>query len=543
MLYSRTIQSNLVPSICSLLNMHLRNLYISAAIACSTACMFGYGTGFIGGTLVLPSFNHHFRLDELSRHDLAAAQSLIVSIWLIGACLGVLGALHVCSRCGRKACLLFSALTYVLGTVLQLVPSNQHAILLFNFGRLLSGLGVGAGTLGAPLYISEISLPANRGALLGTWQVAMQLSALAGFWGAYISHRVLSDASDWQWALPVIFQVVPGVVLLVGGPWLPETPVWLAETDREDALLVAYAWLRGREPGCEETHREVKEYYETVKLRKARADERPRQGFLSEIASPPIRKRLVCGINLMTLMTLSGTNALNFFAPTIFMSAGFTSTSASLFLTGLFGFVKLAASLSFTFYFVRVKGNRFWIIIATALCSVSLFILAACVRTFEPGQTAGAGAGETTGVNVPGLTACLMVFIFAFFFGIGHGPIAWNFCAEVFPPHLSTKCCTITTCTQWLFQVVNAVATPFLLTTAGWYTWLIFGAVNAFTLIWCYLCLPETRHVPQGEPMDAVFEGEGDKKANYVVHVEDVEGDDITERTPLMRPPGEGAAC
>lgn len=514
--------------------MSLRNLYLAAAIACTTACMFGYGTGFIGGILVLPSFNHHFGLDHLGRNDLAAAQSVIVSVWLLGACIGVVLALRVCSSQGRRACLLFCASTYVLGAVMQLIPTGSRTIALFDAGRLLSGIGVGAGTLVSPLYISEISTPDTRGFLLGSWQVAMQLSALIGFWGAYVSHSALPNTSDWQWAFPVLLQVVPGAILLVGCIFLPESPAWLAEMNREEDLFKAHAWLRGRSPSCNETQLEVKDYCEAVKRRKSLAMGQAQQGFLHELANPSIRKRLVCGVGLMSLMTISGTNALNFFAPIIFMSAGFTSTSASLFLTGLFGLVKLSASLSFTFYFVRVKGNRFWLIVATAVCSVSLFVLAACVRTFEPGQINRSDSPSGDSFSIPGLVACLMVFVFAFFFGIGHGPIAWNFCAEVFPPHLSTRCCTITTCTQWLFQVVNAMATPLLLAAAGWYTWLIFGAVNAITLVWCYFGVPETRGVPQGEQMDAVFGDRHEAKyAGDIEHVEDVEP--ATEATPLLQ--------
>ncbi|CAK7223848.1 hypothetical protein SEUCBS140593_005370 [Sporothrix eucalyptigena] len=223
------------------------------------------------------------------------------------------------------------------------------------------------------------------------------------------------------------------------------------------------------------------------------------QSQLRALLRPSVRKRLFRGIVLMALMTVSGTNALNFFAPVIFMSAGFTATAASLLLTGLFGLVKLVASLSFMFYFVRVRGHRFWILVSTTACAASLLVLAFCVRTFE------SGAEKDESANMSGILACLTVFVFAFFFGIGHGPIAWSFCAQVFPADISTLCCTVTTCTQWLFQVVNAVATPFLLAAAFWRTWLLFSVVNAVTLVWCYLYLPETRGVALGRAMDDAF--------------------------------------
>lgn len=496
--------------------------------------MFGYGTGYIGGILVLPSFNRHFGLDDVSSSDRAAAQSLMVSIWLLGAFIGVISAMPVCSHLGRRKCLVFCALTYVVGALLQLLSVSQ-AIISFDIGRLLNGIGVGAGTLVAPLYLSEISIPSNKGPLLASWQVSMQIAALVGFWGAYVSHEIFTDESNWQWILPVLVQLLPGTILLFGSIILPESPVWLAQKQGVKASVKAVSWLRQKSAESSEVWAEAEGYHhQSPPNTAATAAARQETSLWKEMRRRPIRKRLICGIGLMTLMTLSGTNALNFFAPIVFMSAGFTSTAASLFLTGLFGLVKLAASLAFMFYFVRVKGHRFWIIVASVICSAALLILAFCVRSFDSVSATQQqpNIAEVISINFPGVLACLMVFVFAFFFGIGHGPIAWNFCAEVFPPHISTKCFAITTCTQWFFQIVNAVATPLLLTKAKWCTWLIFSAVNAFTLVMCMFYIPETRNVPQGAAMDVAF-GEEEK-----MDEEDESGEEglpvAEEQTPLL---------
>jgi MFS family permease len=127
-----------------------KRLYFAALIACLTAALFGYSVGFIGGLLVLPSFLHHFHLDTLPALDLAIAQSRIVSVWLVGALFGVPLGMPVCARWGRRSCLCFSALLYVLGTALQLVDVGGN-VLVFEAGRLLNGLGVGVGTLVSPM--------------------------------------------------------------------------------------------------------------------------------------------------------------------------------------------------------------------------------------------------------------------------------------------------------------------------------------------------------------------------------------------------------
>ncbi|OCK88831.1 uncharacterized protein K441DRAFT_586729, partial [Cenococcum geophilum 1.58] len=100
------------------------------------------------------------------------------------------------------------------------------------------------------------------------------------------------------------------------------------------------------------------------------------------------RKRLFIGVGLMIAQNMAGSNALNYYAPTIFMSTGFTSVSSSLFLTALFGIVKVLSATPFMFVFVRLRGNRFWLQFGSAVCDVSMLVLAYCVRRMlAPGNT------------------------------------------------------------------------------------------------------------------------------------------------------------
>src|ERR1700753_2367040 len=98
-----------------------QNLYFSAAVACLTGALFGYSVGFIGGVLVLPSFLHHFHLDELQPGPLASARSLTVSTWLLGALVGVPSGIPTCNRLGRRSCLALCGILYISGVAIQLV--------------------------------------------------------------------------------------------------------------------------------------------------------------------------------------------------------------------------------------------------------------------------------------------------------------------------------------------------------------------------------------------------------------------------------------
>ena len=153
------------------------------------------------------------------------------------------------------------------------------------------------------------------------------------------------------------------------------------------------------------------------------------------------------------------------------------------------------------FFCIKTKTNRFWLQLGSSVCAISMLVLAYCVRGFASPEETGQDAGITAG----GIIAVLMVYTFTFAFQISLGPISWVICGEIFPLHLNTVCCAITTCTQWIFQAVLAAATPFMLAWSGWLTYLIYGCCCIAVITWITLFVPETRNVPLGLPMNKLF--------------------------------------
>lgn len=471
-----------------------RNLYLAAAVSCLTAALFGYSVGFIGGEIVLPSFLFHFHLTDLSPHELASARSWSVTAWIVGALFGVPMGMPVCSRLGRRLCLQFAAVLYVLGAVLQVFSDGD--LRLFQIGRLINGTGVGVGTLVSPIYISEISPASERGMLMSGYQVFLQSGALVGFWGAFVSQAVLSDVSSLQWQLPAAVQFIVGLLLLMGTLMIPESPRYLSERGHHRPMKEALAWLRRLPTGDPRLSAELAEIGEAVEL----GEKLKQVSFTNELRKKDVRYRLFIGIGLMVAQNMVGLNALNFYCPVIFASAGFTSVSSSLFLTGIFGVVKLISSLAFMFRFVHIKGNRFWLKLGSGVCGVAMLVLAHYVRLLPPPDR-----HREAKLTLGGIISVLMVYIFAFFFGASLGPISWNVCAEIFPLHINAKCCAITTCTQWIFQIVIAAMTPPLLAEVGWATYLIYAGFCVISFVWVSVFVPETRGLGVGKAMDELF--------------------------------------
>lgn len=157
-------------------------VYLLAAVASCTSCMIGYDSAFIGTTLSLPSFTHEFHFGRLTDPERNLLSANIVSTYQAGAFFGAFFAYPVAHFWGRKKGLILAALVFILGAGLMLGANGSRGLGLIYAGRVLCGLGVGAGSNMTPIYISELSPPAIRGRLVGVYELGWQVGGLVGFW-------------------------------------------------------------------------------------------------------------------------------------------------------------------------------------------------------------------------------------------------------------------------------------------------------------------------------------------------------------------------
>jgi MFS family permease len=154
-------------------------VYLLAAVASFTSCMIGYDSAFIGTTLSLQSFQDEFNWESLNS-DLISAN--IVSLYQAGAFFGALFAYPIGHFWGRRWGLMFSALIFFLGAGMMLGANGDRGLGLIYGGRVLAGIGVGAGSNICPIYISEMAPPAIRGRLVGVYELGWQIGGVVGFW-------------------------------------------------------------------------------------------------------------------------------------------------------------------------------------------------------------------------------------------------------------------------------------------------------------------------------------------------------------------------
>lgn len=157
-------------------------IYLLAGVASLTSCMIGYDSAFIGTTLSLPSFKAEFNFESMSDSKRNLVSANIVSCYQAGAFFGALFAYGISPFWGRRIGLFIASLVFTVGAGLMLGANGERGLGLIYAGRVLAGLGVGAGSNFTPIYIAELAPPAIRGRLIGVYELGWQIGGLVGFW-------------------------------------------------------------------------------------------------------------------------------------------------------------------------------------------------------------------------------------------------------------------------------------------------------------------------------------------------------------------------
>jgi SP family arabinose:H+ symporter-like MFS transporter len=388
-------------------------------------------------------------------HGIAMASALYGTV--IGSLLGGWPA----DRFGRKATLLWIGVLYFVGAVGSALAPNVEV---FIASRVIGGLGIGISTVVAPMYISEIAPPKQRGRLAGMFQFNIVFGILV----AFVSNALLAGIGEhaWRWMLGVA--AFPSLIYALFCFGLPESPRWLLSRkgNREAALDV----LEKIEP--DHTKEEISA--EADEIAAAAATEQASAGhfWTKRLQRPILLAFLIAFFN-----QLSGINAILYFAPRIFELTGLGTKAALLQSIGIG-----LTNLIFTFvglWLIDRLGRRTLLYIGSFgyISSLGLVAWAFFTRHYS---------------IVP---ACIFAFIAAH--AIGQGAVIWVFISEIFPNRHRAEGQTLGSFTHWVFAA--ALTTFFPKMVAAFppgYVFLFFTGMMVLQLIWVKTMVPETKGVP-----------------------------------------------
>ncbi|HCT0421359.1 sugar porter family MFS transporter [Staphylococcus pseudintermedius] len=409
--------------------------------------LYGYDMGVISGVLL-------YLKDDIPLN--AYTEGLVVSSMLVGAIVGAGLSGPLSEKLGRRRLVFMISIVFIIGAlILALAPTMEILVL----GRVIIGLAVGGSTAIVPVYLSELAPTDARGSLSSLNQLMITIGILA----SYLVNYAFAPIEGWRWMLGLA--VVPSVILMIGVIFMPESPRWLLEKRGEkaarDVMKLTY-------PASEIDHE-----IENMKKINQIAD-----NTWTVLKSPWLLSTIIIGSVFALLQQLIGINAIIYYAPKIFATAGFGESTAILSTVGI-GVVNVLVTI-FAISIIDKIDRKKLLVIGNIGMVASLLIMSALIWLI--------------GVNSAAWIILLCLTTFIIFFGVSWGPVLWVMLPELFPMRARGAATGIAALVLSIGSLLVAQFFPVLTDVLQvQQVFLIFAVIGIIAMIFVIKFLPETR--------------------------------------------------
>ena len=432
-----------------------RSIYLAIATLTATlgGFLFGYDNLVISGAIGYVS--RFYALD-------AAGVGWVASCAVIGCLVGSLTAGWIVDRLGAKAGLWLCAVCFAASSVGVWFFANS--LIEYTLWRILGGLGIGAASIVAPMYIAEIAPTQIRGRLVTLYQLGIVLGILSAVFVNMLIQQMGDDAWNtavgWRWMF--LAGVVPAVFFGATIVAAVESPRWLMKMDRRNEAQDILCRLHGPEIAM----------IEADQIQQSLLQE---EGRMVELFTTGFRRALLIGIMLAGLSQASGIFCLLSFLPEVFKAAG-ADTADAFFRTVLVGVVLAVFTLAAT-CLVDVVGRKTLILFGTFMQFISF-----------------AAVGWLYHAHGNGLGILVFVMVFVAAHAIGNGAVCWVIISEIFPTKIRGRAMSIATTSLWLVAYIGNLIFPLMQKHLGNNgTFWCFSAAALVNLLYVLFWVPETK--------------------------------------------------
>ena len=379
-------------------------------------------------------------------HGTAIAMALYGTAF--GAALGNIPA----DKIGRKKTLIWIGVLFFVTSVGAALADDVY---LFMFFRFVSGLSIGASSVVAPVYISEVAPPKYRGRMV----ISFQLNVVAGILVAYFSNYLLQGVggeNDWRWMLGVV--AIPSLVFSLLMLVTPETPRWLILYKKDEAAAKKVLELTG-----ENADQVIAGIKATVTSG-------------TSLLNKQFLRPLMLAFLIAFFNQLSGINAIIYFAPKVFQMAGIERSGALLSTIGI-GVVNMLFTI-LGWYLIDRFGRRLLMYIGSFGYIFSLTMIAVSFNGTDHSMIV------------------YYVFLFIASHAVGQGAVIWVFLSELFPNSVRAAGTSFGCLTHWVFAALVAQVFPYFASNVpGSYIFGFFAFMMFLQLLYVWKLMPETKGV------------------------------------------------
>lgn len=429
-----------------------KNIRLWSLTVALAGFLFGFDTVVISGA--------NLPIKELWQTSPLFHGTFIMSMALWGTVIGAIFGGWPCDKYGRKKTLFWIGVLYLVSALGSAIAWDPFS---FSFFRLIGGLGVGASSVAAPTYISEIAPADKRGNLVARYQFMIVFGILVAFFSNFLLKGVGGDI-DWRLMLGV--EAIPALIYCFMVLGIPDTPRWLYLMKGKEAD--ARAVLERME--VKDIDQSILELAEVKKVEE-------NVGFFNRKYSFPIMLAFL----LAFFNQLSGINFILYYAPEILERAGLASQD-SLFSSISIGAVNLVFTLLGMYLIDRV-GRKSLILWGSFGYIISLSMVA---------------YGFFAGLAPSFLLFFICLFIASH--AVGQGAVIWVFISEIFPNNIRARGQSFGSSIHWVFAALITLITPLFLDSKNgifkdnpWPIFAFFSGFMVLQLLFVLFVMPETK--------------------------------------------------
>ncbi|KJF45545.1 D-xylose transporter XylE [Draconibacterium sediminis] len=438
-------------------------IVVITVVATLGGLLFGYDTAVISGA---DKSIQAFLIEGLGLNSLAHGAT--ISSALIGCIIGGSISGILASKLGRKRTLLLAALLFFVSALGSGNPEflfftkgepTMGLLYMFNFYRVIGGIGVGLASAVSPMYIGEIAPADIRGRLVALNQFAIIFGMLVVYfvnWGI-ASGQSLEWINTIGWRRMFISEAIPAGLFGVLLFFVPETPRYLALKNQDDKALSILTKINGAE--------HAKLIFNDIKQ-----SVQSHSGKLFSYGKLVI----IIGILLSVFQQFVGINVALYYAPRIFESMG-AAKDASLMQTVVMGLVNVVFTVV-AILTVDKWGRKPLLMVGSIGMAVGMFAI-----------------GALSFMEVIGIGTLIFIIVYTASFMMSWGPICWVLISELFPNKIRGKAVAVAVAAQWAANYFISSTYPAMMEFSGGLTYSFYGLMSVLSFIFVWKLVPETK--------------------------------------------------